>query len=97
MTLTEVKNILNITSTDHDTQYKALLPGMEDWVKETCNDDFSNYMPQGVKIFIAKKIQSFEKENGAVSESLGDYSISYGTEDKLVQQFLSPYIRADFA
>ena len=96
MNLKEVKALLNITTTEYDTQYNALITPVEDWVKEYCNQSFEDYMPEGVKLFVAKKIQSYEKESGAVSESLGDYSISYGEQDALVKRYLSPYVKVGY-
>ena len=96
MTLKEVKAILNITSTEYDAEYQELLNPMEDWVKEYCNDDFEKYMPEGVKLFIAKKIQIFSQDRGGNSESLGDYSISYGSDDDLVKRWLAPYVKVGF-
>lgn len=96
MTLLEVKALLNITSTEYDTLYENLLPSVEDTTKELCNDTFENYMPEGVKLFIAKKLETYSKEQGASSEKLGDYSISFGAEDALVQRWLAPYMKVSF-
>jgi hypothetical protein len=96
MTLKDVKSLLNISSTEYDAYYKELIEPVEDWTKNYCNDDFDKFMPSGVKLFIAKKIEAYEKEHGANSESLGDYSINYGSDDELVIRLLQPYVKVGF-
>ena len=45
MTLTQVKAILGITVSDRDAQISALLPGIEVFVREECNDQFLRAKP----------------------------------------------------
>lgn len=45
MTLAQVKAILGITTSDRDAQITALLPGIELFVREHCNDQFLKAKP----------------------------------------------------
>ena len=113
MTRNEVKALIRTTSTDLDSFIDAELPLVEDYVKQHCNDNFlvetsagstSYYtdMPLGVKRYIARKIKA-DSVNivGVLSESLGDYSVTYlgggvsGASDPL-ENLLKPYKKAGF-
>jgi predicted extracellular nuclease len=109
MTLNEVKTLIRTTSTDLDSFISAELPLLEDYVKTYCNDDFlvetsagstSYYtdMPLGVKRYIARKIKSDSCNiTGVMSESLGDYSVSYGnTVSDPLLALLNPYRKVGF-
>jgi hypothetical protein len=113
MTLNEVKTLIRTTSTDLDSFISAEIPLLEDYVKTYCNDDFlvetsagstSYYtdMPLGVKRYIARKIKADSCNIiGVMSESLGDYSVSYNiigqgaVSDPLIT-LLAPYRKVGF-
>jgi len=113
MTRNEVKTLIRTTSTDLDSFIDAELPLVEDFVKAYCNDNFlvetsagstSYYtdMPLGVKRYIARKIKADSCNiTGVLSESLGDYSVSYGSgnvnsvSDPLAS-LLNPYRKVGF-
>jgi hypothetical protein len=78
MTLTEVKALLNVTTTTLDTFYETLIPELEQYAIEYTNDDDIN-ATIGYKMFIAKACEWLGKAVGAgvEQEQLGDYSVTY--------------------
>lgn len=106
MTLEEAKLLIGTTSTSKDNYYLSMLPIVEDYIENYCNDNFlvqtswgsTSYAkdyPEGIKLYIAKKLTSYEQESGIMSESIGDYSVTFGSEDPL-NNYLKPYRKVGF-
>lgn len=100
MTLTEVKNLLGITSTDKDVFYGNLIPELESFAREFCNNE-DLIFTTGVKFFVAKACQYAERQSGIASEQLGDYSVTYavspGAFPPELLAYLYPYRRPFWA
>ncbi len=82
ITLAEVKSFLGISSTDHDATITALIPEVESWLELYLNEDFSEgEYPSGIKYPFSQLINydlfSRPKGQGASSETIGGYSITY--------------------
>jgi hypothetical protein len=82
VTVNEVKVLLRIQSDTDDAYLAAMLPLVEEYVVEYCNQDFKDatgvvVFPGGVKIAIAKMCQYQMRESGVQSESLARHSVTY--------------------
>lgn len=82
ITLAEVKSFLGISTTDHDSKIESLIPEVESWLELYLNEDFSEgEYPSGIKYPFSQLINydlfSRPKGQGASSESIGGYSITY--------------------
>lgn len=105
MTIEEVKALLRITGTDYDAYLSAILPLMEEYVADYCNQSFIDPetgeldYPGGVKIAIAKLCQWQMKDAQVQSESLARHSITYASSDRMpseIAKMLAPYRRVKF-
>lgn len=80
ITLDEVKSILQISNTNYDDLIEeTLIPSVQDYVQNYCNDDFLDGFPSGLKLAVAKLIQ-YQLSNvspNISSETIGKYSVSY--------------------
>lgn len=100
ITKDEVKALLQIKSTTKDEYLNAVLPLVEEHVKEYCNRDFLddsgnlNY-PGGVKLAIAKWCQAYMRDSRMESETVGRWSGTYsqGGVPSEVATILSGYRR----
>ena len=102
MTLTEVKALLNETTTTYDDFYETLIPELEQYAREYTNDENLMFNSASVKFFVAKACQWLGKNVSAAvkEETLGDYSITYaisevaqGTLPADVLAYLTPHRR----
>lgn len=104
ITVDEVKQLLQIKTTAKDDYLNAVLPLVEDHVKEYCNRDFVNddtgevEYPGGVKLAIAKWCEFHMREAGIQSETLSRHSVTYaqGGMPPEVAAILSNYRRPTF-
>lgn len=95
MTATEVKALLNETSTTYDDYYETLIPELEAYAREYCNDEDLPFTTS-VKLFVARACKWFSASGGAVGvaeETLGDYSVTYAQE-QIAQGTFPPEILA---
>lgn len=78
MTLTEVKALLNETSTTYDTFYEDLIPELEAYAREYTNDEDLPFTT-AVKLFVAKACEWLGRDiiSGVKEEALGDYRVAY--------------------
>lgn len=81
MTVTEVKALLNETTTTYDDFYETLIPELEQYAREYTNDEKLMFNSASVKLFVAKGCQWLGRNiiSGVQAESLGDYSITYAS------------------
>lgn len=85
MTLTEVKALLNETTTTYDDFYETLIPELEQYAREYTNDENLMFNSASVKFFVAKGCKYMASAaatalgTGIESEKLGDYSITYAS------------------
>lgn len=100
MTLAELKKHLHIEDHSRDEELAMLLESTIEWVKDYCNDPFTDGLPGGIKIAVVKMIQMAQIDAARQSESLGDWSATYShatNVDKLpptIRSFLNTYRRA---
>ena len=66
---------------------------LTEWTKDYCRDDFDDGLPAGVKMFIEKGFEFYKKRAGKVSESLGDYSVTYEKVDDFLPASLVSLLR----
>jgi len=103
MTATEVKAILNETSTTYDTYFATIVPLLQEYVCDYCNND---ELGAGMKVAVAQLARldiSSGSAAGIQSEKLGDYSITYGAVSGTsadwpaeIKSLLRPYKRVVF-
>ncbi|WP_191556609.1 head-tail connector protein [Metabacillus idriensis] len=73
-----------------------------DWVKEWCNNSFSNeygqeILPGGVKIFIPKALQYLQQKAGIQSRTMGSVSYSFEADfPPSLLRLIRPYKRVRF-
>lgn len=103
MEITEVKNILGITTTKHDTYLATVVPLFTEAAQDYCNNPFTDEsgaeaLPGGVKIAIAKWCQLNMNQSGLKSRSMGEVSYSYDlTIPDTIKGLLRPHRRLKFA
>jgi len=73
MTLAQVKAILGITTSDNDVRIAALLPGIEVFVREECNNQFLRAKPAT----ISKAIFFTASTNTIACAAFEDYRADY--------------------
>ena len=95
MEITEVKALNGIKTDKHDEYLAAMIPLMEEVVKEYCNDDFVDgeqvTFPSSIKVAIAKWVQFNMLQTGVSGRSQG---VSYSYETQLpdsVKVYLKPF------
>jgi hypothetical protein len=78
MTLTEVKALLNVSTTTLDAYWEDLIPELEGFAREYTHDD-NLAEKYGFRFFVAKACEWMGKSVGlgVESETLGDYSVTY--------------------
>ena len=101
-TLAEVKTILRISDTSKDDYINAVIPMIEGYIKDYCNNVFldenetENY-PEGLKLIAIKMIEYNLNQSGVQSEKLGDYSVTYTTDyPDFIMRGLRRYRRVSF-
>lgn len=74
--------------TDEELKEALLL-----WAQEYCKMTWeAGFEPAGVKLFANQAVAWIKTQNGITSESLGDYSVSFGDEmPKGLLALLKPY------
>lgn len=79
-TLEKVKSILQIKGTNKDAAITELIPLVEDYIRNYCNDEFIDGFPldyESIAIeMIANDLTKLPKQ-GIQSESLSRYSVQY--------------------
>lgn len=99
MTLQEVKNILGISTTKHDTYINSVIALFIEYIQDYCNNSFIDeyedlVLKGGAKIAIAKMIEFNMNKSGVTSRSFGDVSYSYDTDfPPSIMKLLVPYQR----
>ena len=98
----EIKNILYITGSDHDSQISVLLPIVESHISNYCFTTFDtgSSFPDGLKLVCAHMIENIvyrAKKANITSETIGAYSVTYGREyPSEIIELLKPYRRVKF-
>lgn len=99
----EVKAILQIQGEGHDMFLSIMVPALEEYVIDHCNNRFSkneydeNVFPGPVKIFIAKACEYNMQKAGLKERSMGSVSYSYDLEfPNTLYNFLRPYRKVKF-
>ena len=99
MTLQEVKDILQITTTKHDVYITTMLDLLIEYIQDYCNNSFLDEngvlnIKGGAKIAIAKMIEFNMNKAGINSRSFGEVSYSYDTDfPPSILRLLEPYSR----
>ena len=99
MTLQEVKNILEYTTTKHDTYINTVIPLLTEFIQDYCNNSFLDETGQvvlkgGAKIALAKMIEYNMNKAGNSSRTFGEVSYSYDTDfPSSILKLLQPYSR----
>lgn len=102
--ITRVKAVLWITDTTYDAYLNEVVPNLFEQAEQYCNREWRDDdgdpedVPGGVIMFIARAAEAMIAQEGMVSESLGDYSISLssGRMADLKGEFLRDYARVKF-
>lgn len=100
MEITEVKNILGITTSKHDAYLTAVIPLFIDTIKTTCNNEFivdgSEQLPGAMKIAVAKWAEFNMHTAGVNSRSQG-VSYSYDTDvPDSIMKLIRPFKKVKF-
>lgn len=83
MTVTEVKALLNETTTTYDDFWEDLIPELEQYAREYTNDENLMFNSASVKLFVSRACKYLASSaatalgTGIKSEKLGDYGIEY--------------------
>jgi Phage gp6-like head-tail connector protein len=101
MDLSQVKNLLGISSDKHDSFITEMLPIVTEFAKDHCNNSFliggAEELPGGVKLFIARAIQFNMNPAGVIGRSMGGASYSYDTDyPPSIMRLLRPYKKVRF-
>ncbi|SFJ83176.1 head-tail connector protein [Thermoflavimicrobium dichotomicum] len=102
MTVDEVKALLRISGTQHDSYLSVILPMAKEFVTTYCNREFKDdqgaeSFPDGVKIAIAKICEFHMKQSGVQSETLARHSVTYSNEyPSEIKTILNNYRRPKF-
>jgi hypothetical protein len=96
MDLQSLKNMLGYSNTTkHDDYLTEMLPIMIDYTKTECNNTFSDELPGGVKLFIAKAIEFNMNPSSLKGRTMGEVSYSYNTEfPRSITRYIAPYRKA---
>ena len=70
-----------------------------EWVRDYCNDDFTEGIPGGVTLALGKLVARHGQDSNIASEQAGDLSQSFFSDDipKDIKRLLRPYRRPRFA
>jgi hypothetical protein len=84
MTTEEVKDILGVTTTKHDTYFNTVVPLFDEAAKDYCNNSFLNddgveELPGGVKVAIAKWCEYNMNKAGLKHWTMGEVNYIYDT------------------
>ena len=97
MDITNVKNMLGITTDKHDLYLSEMLPIMLEFAADYCNNTFAEPYPAGVKLFVAKGLEFNMGSSTLKSRTMGEVSYTYETEfPKSVMKHLAPYRKVRF-
>jgi len=78
ITQAEVKTLLQITDSTYDALITALIPIVEDYVKNYCNNEFTDGYPVGLKGIVAKIIyHNIFNKDGVLKFKRGQVSVEY--------------------
>lgn len=99
----EVKAIMKIQGEDHDMFLSVMVPILEEYVMEHCNNQFTKdsygdtVLPGPAKLFIAKAAEYNMNKTGLKERSMGSVSYSYDLEfPGTLYKYLRPYKRMKF-
>ncbi|WP_077325773.1 phage head-tail connector protein [Virgibacillus siamensis] len=96
MTPTDVKELLNKPNMD-DVYLNTAIAVFTEYAGDYCNNTFSDPLPAGVKLFVAKACEYNLQKAGVTSFSMGNVSYSYETDfPPSVLKPLKPYKRLSF-
>lgn len=99
MTLQEVKDILGITTTKHDTYINTVIDLFIGFIQDYCNNSFLDEngiltLKGGAKIAIAKMIEYNMNKAGQSGRTFDNVSYSYDTDfPPSILRLLQPYSR----
>jgi hypothetical protein len=101
----DIKKLLFISTNEFDEYLGVIVPILLDHAKDYCNNTFKKYdevleeyvddIPKPVTLFIAKMAEQNLTQSGLKSESLGDYSVSFDTDNPHLKLLL-PYRKVKF-
>lgn len=98
--LNELKVRLGISEADtsQDAILTVRLEDAIDYVKEYCNNQFTDGIPGGVKKAIALLVKASGENSNVASQTLGDMSKSFfqGASQKEANDYLKPYRKVRF-
>ena len=99
----EVKAMSPKLSEGHDVFLSVMVPALNDYVIDYCNNQFTKnsygevVFPGPVKIFIAKACEFNIQKTGLKGRSMGTVSYTYDLEfPSSLEKFLRPYRRMRF-
>lgn len=99
----EVKKILRIEGAEHDDYLSVMVPSLEEWVRDYCNNQFIQLepgvytYPGPVKIFIAKACEQNMQVTGLKSRTMDTVSYTYELDfPETLKKLLRPYRRLRF-
>ena len=97
MGITEVKVILSISTSKHDVYFATSIPLFTEYAEGYCNRTFTEPLPGGIKIFVAKACEYNMQQSGLSSRSMGSVSYSYETDfPPSLLKLLKPYRKVGF-
>lgn len=92
MTKDDVKAILEDETTKHDAYYSTMIPILTEFAEDRCHTTFSEPLPGGVRLFIAKACEYNLQRVGLESRTMDNVSYSYTTDfPKSLLKYLKPY------
>ncbi|PPA70040.1 phage head-tail connector protein [Jeotgalibacillus proteolyticus] len=101
--LEDIKTIPAFSNGKHDSFLAFMVPALEEWIKEYCNNHFETSpngetkYPGGAKIFIAKACEHNMTKAGLSGRSMGSVSYSYDLEfPESLKMYLRPYRKLKF-
>lgn len=93
----EVKKILGMKDTKHDEYLSVMIPILLEHASSFCNNDFTDNIPGGVKLWVAKACEHNMQNAGLKGRTMGSVSYSYELEFPLsIMSYLRPYKRLRF-
>jgi Phage gp6-like head-tail connector protein len=101
MDITTVKNMLQITTNQHDEYIAEMLPTFIEQAKDYCNNSFLvngvEVLPGGVKLYVAKAIEFSMHPSNLRSRTMGEVSYTYEVDvPRSITKYLSPYRKVRF-
>lgn len=106
ITRANAKTLLNITDTSKDERIDLLIPIIENYIIKYCNNEFSDsgvqVFPIGIRTAVISMLAFHldqSKVSGVQSESIGDYSVTFGSGGDYpahILKGLKTYCRASY-